>query len=610
MRRAITTAALLTLGCGAAVRVPSAAIDPERAALVATLCAPLPAAAFDCVVGWPASVPPARRDAVRAASGGASWASAPGVRAYASCSDRPAEDGPVAHVVTLLVDTGVGSAEEIAERLPVRVRWSEECDEEPDDCATYYARAEGDLLILARRVQRPMTVSEDVASLACAAIADGAVEAHVRLDGYGALVQALALDATGVTTTFRRPARGESERTHRTWTELDLGALDDELEHDADVRAAAMSRPMDPEDVDVVSGDVLDLQLAARQRRVLRDPSADQYRLLARLAARGFEAHPSRPELGVLAIDAYLLAHEPEPARPVLAALEAIVGADDADARRLAAAIECVAGDTGALAARLGPLAPELDDAARLEVAGALVAELATRPLAADASLPAMTTALLAAARAGRVGLTPRAPATLRPARGAPWAILAASTGAATRVIVQCGEATLPTVVATAPSSRGPVGVAALGECSALVLPEATRLEPGVALMGTLSASVHGRVRVFVEVDGALSGVAGTVSDGSLRADASTPSLVHADLARAQREVVAPLDAVGTRVFPTPTLTLPIPTPRREAAAAALERIESVSCRSTADGLACTPASYESSEGLAEAAFAAFAATP
>jgi len=114
--------ALVALGCAGTPPRPAPSVDPERAATIARLCEPLPTRAFDCVVGWPASIAPTRRDAVETASEGAAWANVEGVRAFATCADRPNEDGPVAHVISILIDTAIATPESVAERLPVRTR--------------------------------------------------------------------------------------------------------------------------------------------------------------------------------------------------------------------------------------------------------------------------------------------------------------------------------------------------------------------------------------------------------------------------------------------------------------------------------------------------------
>lgn len=609
MRSAWLLASTLALGCAGAAPHPCSATDPARQALVEQLCAPLPHRAFDCTVAWPASVPPARRDAVATASGGQAWASVPGVRAFASCGDRAAEEGPVAHVITLLVDTSVGSAVAIAERLPVHVRWEEACAGEADDCATYYARTDGDLVVLTRRVQRPTATDEDVAQLACAAVADGAEEAHVRLDGYGALVRALGLDPSGVTITSRRPARGESERSHRTWTELDLGVLDDHLEHEADVRAAAMSRPMDPEDVDVASESVLDMQVQARRRQLARSASTEGYRALARLTERGFSAHPSRPDLAVLSITASIEARDLEQARGVLASLDATVGGDDDTVRELGVTLDVLAGDAASLAVRVSAMAPDLPTADTTAVATALVQQIAAHPLEHDASMPAMLRALIAAARAAHVALVHRTPVTLAPAHGAVWAIEALSAGRATSLLAMCSDAALPTAIGGRTTSRGgAMAFAALDHCAAIVAPSAMRFDAGASAAGLVS-SARGATRMFVELDGTLVGLGGTLdAGGALHVDSASRALVHADLGRAQREVVLPLGALGTRVFPPPTMALSLAEPRRDAALAATRPIEGVECTRSTTGLSCRLESYESVERLAEAAYAAFAA--
>lgn len=608
MRSGTLLASALALGCASAAPYAPPVADPSRHALVERLCAPLPDRAFDCVVGWPASVPPARRSAVADASGGTSWAEVAGVRAYASCSDRPAEQGPAAHVVTLLVDPSAGTPEQISERLPVRVRWTEACEGDADACASYFAQAEGDRLVLTRRVQRPMGTGDDVARLACAAIADGAVEAHVRVDGLGPLLEALELGEAGVTTVARRPARGETSRRLRTWRELELGVMDDQLEHEADVRRAARERPMDPEDVDVANESVLDAQIWTRRRRLERDPSPAGMRALARLAERGFEAHPSRPDLAELAIDGWSSAEETARARAVLVLLRATLGDDDPAMADLGARIDALAGDAASLATRIARASPELEPEQAERVAGALVQSLETQArLSAEAWFALALRGMIAAARAERMRLPARATATLTPALGAAWALEAITGGTPVTLIAVCSDAALTTDVGVRLSgSRVRMVYATLDQCGAVVVTSPNGVAGALSESG-LVTRLRGEARFFVEREGALVGLGGTLGSGdALRVTQASPSLARADLRRAQREVVEPLAATGGRVFPAPTLRIPLPPSRRAAALAGAEAIEGVRCHETAEGLDCTLESGEDFDPLAAAGYAAF----
>lgn len=600
--------AALALGCASAAPYVPPSADPSRHALVEQLCAPLPHRAFDCVVGWPASIPPARRDAVANASGGTSWARVAGVRAYADCRDRPHEDGPVAEVVTLLVDPSAGTPEQISERLPVRVRWTETCDGPEVDCAGYCAQAQGDRLVLTRRVQRPMVTDDDVARVACAAIADGAVEAHVRIDGYGPLLEALELEPAGVTSVARRPGRGETSRVLRTWRELELGVLDDQLEHAADVRRAALGRPMNPEDVDVASETVLDHQIFTRRGRLERDPSPEALRALARLAERGFEAHPSRPDLAELAIDGWNGAHETERARAVLVLLTEALGDDDPSIADLGARIDALGGDTASLALRIARAAPELEPERAERVARAVVesVEGQTRP-SLDAWFPPALRAMIAAARAERTSLPARAAVTLTPVAGAAWALEAITPGTPATLIAVCSDAALSTDVGVRRSgSRVRLVYATLDHCGTVVVP-APRDAATALIESGLVTRLRGEARFFVEHEGTLVGLGGTLGPGdALRVTHASTSLARADLRRVQREVVEPLAATGGRVFPAPTLRIPLPPSRRAAALADADEIDGVRCHETAEGLDCTLESGEDFDPLAAAGYAAF----
>lgn len=601
--------ALIALGCAGTPPRPAPSVDPERAATIARLCEPLPSRAFDCVVGWPASTAPTRRDAVETASEGAAWANVEGVRAFATCADRPNEDGPVAHVISILVDTAIATPQSVAERLPVRTRWEEACADPTSDCAGYFARADGDRLVLTHRVQRPMPTDDDVAHLTCAAVADGAREAHTLLDGDGPLVRELRPDASGVAIVRRRPGgRGGVERTHLTWTELELDAMDERTEHEADVRVASMGRAMDPEEVDVTNETALDLQVHARQRQVGRAPSADGFHALARLAQRGFEAHPSRPDLGYLAVVAAVQAHDGDIAHAVLAALTATIG-DESFVPDLGMLVEATFDDAAALAARFRTRVPELSEAEASTMAAALAAELAAHPLAPDAAFSDVFAALRAVAAASHAHLAPRAPLTLTPARDAGWALQALAGGNATQAVVACSEADLPFAIGTHASRTSlNVAFASFGHCTAYRSHVAVRFETGAAAATVLSTA-RGATRLWIEAGGALVGLGGTLdASGALHVDAASPSLTHGDLARAQREVALPLDALGTRTFPPPTLAMPIPEARRDAVVSATVGIEGVECARSASGVSCSLESYESVERLADAAFAAFAA--
>lgn len=601
--RILASAALLVSCGGGALALRH---DGPRAALVDELCEPLPRRAYDCVVGWPASVAPDRRAAVASASDGSTWARVAGVRAFASCADRAAADGPVAHIVVLLIDGSVGSAEEIADRLPVRARWTEACEGAADECASYFARAEGDRLVLTRRVARAASTEEDVAHLACAAVRDGAEEAHARVDEEDALVRELRIEETGVALTTRRPGgRGGSERTHRTWTELQLDVLDDRIRHDAEVRAAARARPIDPEQVDVSSADTLDAQVHARRRRLARDRSPAALRDLARVAERGFGAHPSRPDLGQVAVESYVEAGDVDAARAVLASLASVVGAADAHVVRLGILTSIAARDASELAERIADAAPDLVAAEHASVAAALIEQLGARPLdtQAIAMVPPAMRAFLGAVRAAHVPWRRRGAARIAPASGAPWAIHALTSGTASGLVTVCGDRSLPTLLVQQSTSRGgALTMATLGACGAALLVDGSAFELAAGAQGLL-ALTGTHVSIAVEVDGHFVGLAGQLdASRALRVDAATAGLVHADLVRVAREVVAPLDAIGGRVFPAPTLHVPIAAELRARALSAASLVEGVSCRASDAGAICDLESGESVERFVDVA--------
>jgi hypothetical protein len=600
----------VVLGCaGAPPHVIAPPFDPARAELVARLCAPLPTHAYDCVVGWPASIAPARREAVATVSEGEVWVRGPGVRAFATCSDRPAEDGPVAQVIVLLVDTAVATPESVAEGLPRHVRWTDACEDETDGCASYYAQADGDRVVLTRRVQRPIATDLDVAHLACAAVADGAEEARAMLESDDALVRELHVSVDSLSIVSRRPGgRLGVETVRRTWTELALEVRDDEVEHEADMRSASMGAPIDPERVDVTNETALDLQIQARSRHIARDPSPEAYRALARLAQRGFEAHPSRPDLAVVAVRSAIQSHEIEAARTVLAAFTATVGGEDARVGELGVMLDVASGDAASLGARIATRAPELDAATATHVAETLIAQIAAHPVDPSIPFPMLYAAVITAARAAHVSMVARPSGMVAPAGGAPWAIVAASGGAPVTTVAMCGENELPTTIDAHASVVGTMtAFAMLDHCAAFVHGAPARFELGTLGAG-LAAVARGETRFFVEVDGALVGIGGNVDGSRLHVTRATRGLVRSDLARIEREIVAPLDALGTRTFPPPTLVVPLAAARREAARSATTGIEGVDCEATSSGLSCSLESYEPVERLGDAAYAIFAA--
>ena len=292
----------------------------------------------------------------------------------------------------------------------------------------------------------------------------------------------------------------------------------------------------------------------------------------------------------------------------MLAPLTATVGADDARARDLGVMLDVASGDIPSLAARIAQRAPELGEADAVHVAQTLVAEVAAHPVGPGTPFPQLFAAAIAASRAAHVSLVRRASATLTPVRGVPWAILAVSGGAATATVAMCSDTALPTLIDARESvSRGLVTFAMLGHCAAFVAAAPARFDIGVLAAG-LASGAAGATRVFVEIDGALVGVGGTLVDGGLRVTSASQGLIGSDLARAGRKVVLPLDALGTRTFPPPTLAVPVPASRRDAAITATAFIEGVHCSRSESGVSCSLESYESVERLGDAAYAIFAA--
>ena len=612
MRGAVAITFLLSASCA-----PSpphvAGVDRARAAVIEQLCAQLPENASDCVVGWPASVSRARRDSVASASEGSVWANAPGVRAYASCTDRAAGAGNVAHIVTLLLDPSRGSAEEIAERLPVRVRWNAACASEVDDCASYVAHFEHDVLRLTRLEWTGRGDDTRIARVACAAVTEGAIEAHARLDEGDALVRELHADDTGIAIIRRSTdGRGERDRTHRSWTELDLDARDERLETESTMRAAASARPIDPERVDVTNVNALDVQVNARLRRIARDRSESALRDLARLAERGFEAHPSRPELGVLAIERSVEAGDAQRARVVLTSLAAVLGDGDGEVRRLALVVAVAERDTEAVATALLASHPELLGNDVTVLAGTLVDGRSSLDATAIATLPSAARALIGAALAVSFsGVPVRSRPTITPAWATPWALAALSNGEATGLVTVCGGAPRDERVSRVSTSRGGVlTVGVVGHCAAAVADVDSSFDLASAAHALLDGAV-GAVRLSIEIDGHFRASVGGTLDaaGTLRIERIelAASDAHA-VARAQREVVTPLVAVGSRVFPAPEITVPLAAERRPAAIAAAAAIEGVACRAIETGVTCALESGESVDRLVDVAIAMFRA--
>jgi hypothetical protein len=112
----------------------------------------------------------------------------------------------------------------------------------------------------------------------------------------------------------------------------------------------------------------------------------------------------------------------------------------------------------------------------------------------------------------------------------------------------------------------------------------------------------------LLEIDGALVGVEGEYAGHQIRVDAASRGLAHGDLARAQREVVAPLDALGARVFPAPTLQVTLPPALRDAAIAAARAIDGVTCRAAPAGVSCELESGVALERFLDTAEAMFRA--
>lgn len=574
------------------------------------MCEPLPTRAHECVVGWPAAVAPRHREALEIASEGSFWARGPGVRAFAHCTDRAAEDGPVAEIVVVLVDTSVTTPRALAEQFPIPgVRWSGAC-ESGDECRSYLGSVEGDRLVLRRRVERPVGTDENVARLACSAVVDGAEEARARVDAEGALVREVDVRSAGVQVSTRRPGgRGGTEQRYRSWEELGLLAGDERIERASDVRRATVHAPLiDPERADVSEVGLVDRQLAARRAQLERGRSPEALEALARLATRAFEAHPSHAEYAETAVEAAVEDGDLETARRVATALSDLIGETEPETARVLALVAIAGRDPRALERVLAPEAPELPAPVVTEVAEALITALGPLPLTHDAiaSREAFTRVLFSAARAASAGMRRREAVTLSPASGAAWAILAVAREAERERVVVCSDASARGTGERRATPRGhDLTIAVLGHCVGAEIEGASALDHGEALAALLPR-VEGPVRILLEHDGAWIGLGGRVTAaGALEVDRATPSLGSADLARAQARVVAPIAAIGTRVFPAPTLHVPVPTTEREAALSAASSADTV-CALETTGVACTPRAGRETDVLFDAALRIF----
>ncbi len=600
--------------CGASpVAAPTtSARDPDRAALVARLCEPLPTRAYECVVGWPSAVAPGHREGLEIASEGSFWARGPGVRAFARCTDRAAEEGHAAEIVVVLVDTSVTSPEAFAEQLPYPgVRWRGECGSE-DDCRTFLGAVEGDRLVLRRRVERPAHTDENVAHLACSAVVDGAEEARAWIDAGGALVREVDVRPAGARLATRRAGgRGDTEHGFRSWQELALEAGDQRIERASDVRRATVHAPLiDPERADVSELGLVERQLEAREAQVARGRSPEALAALARLAARAFEAHPSHPEYAETAVRAAVENGDVATARSVAQALVDLVGEAEPEAARALAFVAIAAHDPPALEHVLALQAPDLAPAVLAAAADALMTLLGPLPLTHDAILSRepFTRVLFSAARAASVRMRRTETVTLAPATGATWAILALASEAGRARVVVCGDAGAQGGGERRASPRGhELTIAALGSCAAAEIAEASALDHDAALAALLPR-VQGPARILLERDGTWIGLGGRVTAaGALEVDRATAPLTSGELARAQARVVAPIAVIGTRTFPAPTLHVPVPTTEREAALSAASSPDTV-CALETTGLACTPRAGRETDVLFDAALRIFGA--
>jgi hypothetical protein len=590
--RAIVVA-ILCASCGASAPAAQPA-SGARGETVARLCEPLPAHALQCVVGWPASVARSRRDLVRSA-GDTVWATATGVRAYASCRDHRPDEGVVGRTVVLLLDTSLGTATEIAERLPISVRWTEACVSETDDCASYVAHADGDRLVLTRWEVRDATGTTNVARMACSAVADGAFEAEARLAEDDAILREQAVTETGVTITTRRPGgRGVTEQARRSWLELELDARERARPDDA------TPPPFDAETADV--SDVVALQqlVDARVLLLASDRSTDALHEVARLAERGLAAHPSLTALGALAIESFVEAGDADAAARVLRALGAIVGADEPEVQQLALVVAVARGDRASIEASLAAREPALTDSARARVADVLSHDRAPHDRAWIGHVGATAHALALAARPASISLVSRRGVDV-PLVGSAWAI-AAVLGVPIADVVFCSEAAVAGGNDGWSTTQDGTTIAALDGCVGYVGVEA-RLLGALPARGSFAAE---RVSGFVEHDGVMSGMRGVRSGDVLRVTQVTADLARADLGRAAREVQAPLTQAGTHLFPPPLLTVPLPARRRRAALDVTAPLSGVSCREDAAGVTCSLDGGAEFPSLVTAAFAVF----
>jgi hypothetical protein len=207
--------------------------------------------------------------------------------------------------------------------------------------------------------------------------------------------------------------------------------------------------------------------------------------------------------------------------------------------------------------------------------------------------------------RAPQPQLAPRVAAMITPPLGAVWAIAAASGARMSELVVVCSDLPVPTTrVSTYDhSGGGPTVVATRGGCVARV---ASHGSASIASLEELAAA-EGETRIFAELDGTLIGLGGTVRDGEFRVSSASPTLVHADLDRAQREVVVALATLTPAAYQMPrTLTIALPRERRHAVLDALQRVVEGACEVRPRSVRCTLPSERGFDAFAALAFAAY----
>lgn len=366
------------------------------------------------------------------------------------------------------------------------------------------------------------------------------------------------------------------------------------------------------DDVDVSDPELVDREL--ERRRTLRVSclliseseavSRARYRAWtladAMLATRGFQLHRAQLGLARSAIAWWLDLHDLERVQELMREVR------EAEVvpvwmRDLTMSVAALGDDRSSLTERIVSDAPDLAPDQVDRIRAVLVRQATLEWPSWGDELARIEQASIVAERAPGVALSRRAAATITPAGGALWAIAALAGGQARTTAVFCSDTPLPRSIGR---FRWLGRLAITDHCAGYVNTRASHIELGASTDAIALAS--GRARMFVEVDGALVGLGGEVRDGVLRVDSATESLVHADLVRAQADVVAPIAALRNEGYSTDSraITLPLARRRRASVLSALGPLQ-LRCEPAEATVTCA---LGGPDQLAAAAFAAFLA--